>query len=149
MLNELDLMTIREQYQKQEAGSPDVDYDKLDRVIQNLRFFSHLPRHLRIKILKTSTYAFYPPKKVLFKQGDYGDMVYIILRGSVNVRSQKHTAFGIIEDYIITVLYDGTCFGEYAVMGTAQRKEFLKRIQNVSLAKLDMFEKKPLILFGD
>ena len=40
---------------------------------------------IRQKILRKAELAEYRVGHVLFKQGDYGDKMYIILRGSVNV----------------------------------------------------------------
>jgi len=119
-LNELDIATIREEYSKKSVSPLDMNYSKIDDIIKELRFFSHLPAHTRKEILAQATYERFAPRKVLFRQGDIADMVYIILRGSVNVRAQQKMVFGVIEDLFVTVLYDGTCFGDYGV--TKERK---------------------------
>ena len=72
-------------------------------------------------LLKIAKLAHYPAEETIFKQGDYGDMMYVILKGSVNVRVKRPTPFGTVEDIISAVLYDGSHFGDYALMGTSQK----------------------------
>ena len=73
----------------------------------------------------------YPSGATIFKQGDYGDLMYIILRGSVNVRTKKTTVYGRLENIIVAVLYDGSHFGDYAMMGTSQVNKKTNSVSNV------------------
>jgi len=120
VLNELEIGIIRREYEKKRESPLEINYTKIDDIIKDLKFFSHLPAHARKEVLSHATFERFPPRKVLFRQGDVADMVYIILRGSVNVRAQQKMVFGVIEDLFVTVLYDGTCFGDYGV--TKERK---------------------------
>ena len=55
---------------------------------------------------------------MVFKQGDFGDQMYIILQGSVNVKID-HKLGSYTELKLVNVLYDGQHFGELAIMKTS------------------------------
>ena len=49
--------------------------------------------------------------------------MYVILKGSVNVRISKKLDSNYLDDRIVAVLYDGFHFGELAMMKTSTKKE--------------------------
>jgi len=112
---------IREEFSKKTRAVHNCNYERIDAKVCGLKFFSKLEKSMRLELLKNGSLAYYPAGTTIFKQGDYGDLMYIILRGTVNVRIMKQTIFGTIEDIIVAVLYDGSHFGEYAMMGTSQQ----------------------------
>jgi len=122
-LNDLAIQRIKEEYQKRSNTSEEPNYEKVDRLTCNLIFFSKLSKSIRLAILQNSTYAYYPAAETIFQQGDYGDMMYVILRGSVNVRVKKKTSYGTVENLIVNTLYDGNHFGDYAIVGKGRRKK--------------------------
>lgn len=86
LLYETDIISIKHEYNKKNFMPEHVNYEKIDNLVMRLKFFSKLPKPVRISLLKSATYNHFPSGSTVFKQGDFGDLMYIILRGSVNVR---------------------------------------------------------------
>jgi len=120
ILDELDMKTIRAEYRKLYSNPKGIHYDKLDMILSKLSFFSRLTKEIRMNILKCATYSYFPPKSIIYRRGDRGDQMYVILRGSVNVRAIKYTPSGEEENVVVTVLYDGAHFGEYTITGSQE-----------------------------
>ena len=114
------MKVIFAEYSKKISLESDVDYDRIDKITKNLKFFSTLDKPTRLKLLKCSTHHNYKFGEIIFKQGDYGDLMYIILKGAVNIKVSRRTPYGTTEEATIGRLYDGAHFGEYSMMGTAE-----------------------------
>jgi len=71
-----------------------------------------LPKHIRLKLLQNATFVHYPSSGIIYNEGDLSDKMYIIIRGSVNIRKKARTSYGSIENLIATTLYDGQYFGD-------------------------------------
>jgi hypothetical protein len=82
------------------------DYGAIQNIVKNLKFFSTLGRGVRVNILEKCSFLEFPPDYTVFKQNDFGDKMYVILRGSVNIRIAKFTSVGIVES-TVTSMYDG------------------------------------------
>lgn len=67
----------------------DIDFDVLDDILQKLGFFERFTKSTRINLYKLATYSEIPPGEYVFMQGDYGDNLFIILKGSVTVKADK------------------------------------------------------------
>ena len=87
----------------------------MDQVLQGLKFFKRFDKNVRMKILSVAEYHFAKEHSTLFRQGDKGEHMYIILKGTVNIRiiSDEHGGFEVP----VTTLYDGEHFGELAIVG--------------------------------
>ena len=109
---------IKEEMLKAKTHPDEVDWDKLDSLVVRLKFFAKFSKPVRMTLLKNSEYCFYPRNSIVFQQGDYGDVMYVILRGSCNVRTIRTTPYGTQEDIVVNCIYDGEKFGELAMMGT-------------------------------
>lgn len=64
--------------------------------------------------------------EILFKQGDFGDFLYVIIKGSVNVIVTTRLKNGETQENIVASLYDGSNFGELAMMGANRNTKELK-----------------------
>jgi CRP-like cAMP-binding protein len=95
-----------------------VNWDRIDDLCSRLKFFSDLSRDVRRGLLRASSLMHYKSGDIVFNQGDYGDLMYVILRGSVNIRIKKKDYSGVVVDVIVATAYDGLQFGELALMGT-------------------------------
>lgn len=87
--------------------------EELCRKFKKLRFFSQFSDDIISQIIEAGTLLQLPVKNTLFKQGDTGQEMYIILRGSVKV-VVTNSLFGSVP-FTITTLYDGEYFGEQAL----------------------------------
>lgn len=108
------IQLIENEYGKKDR---DRNYLILNNAVKDLKFFRKLHKGVRSGILEASRFIKFEKNETVFKQGDYGDKMYIILRGSVNIITTQSTIGGNIE-YVITSLYDGQHFGDLAMMGT-------------------------------
>jgi CRP-like cAMP-binding protein len=73
-----------------------IDFDLVDSVVGKLGFFERFTKSTRVNILKLGTYSKLPPGEYIFHQGDYGENLYIILRGSVLVKIDKQFEEGLV-----------------------------------------------------
>jgi Cyclic nucleotide-binding domain len=122
MVGEMEIKTVREEYAKKKEGRIHMcNWDKVEKAVGNLKFFSKLSKPVRLSLLRESDYFFMETGKTVFNEGDFGDLMYIILRGSVNVLKKKKTFYGETINQTIAVLYDGLHFGELAMLGTANK----------------------------
>jgi potassium-dependent mechanosensitive channel len=76
-----------------------IDFDQLDDLLCKLAFFERFTKSTRINIYKLAHYERFLQGQYVFHQGDQGDNLYIILKGSVNVKVNKVT----IPSYVIGV----------------------------------------------
>ena len=53
--------------------------------LRNLNFFMKLNEASIVYIIENSNFVMYPKGHVIFKQGEFGDKMYVILRGSVRI----------------------------------------------------------------
>lgn len=58
--------------------------------------------------MKLGQYLEIPPGEYVFHQGDFGDNLYVILSGSVDVKiEKKFSQFGPVVEQVVSSLYDG------------------------------------------
>ena len=74
---------------------------------------------IREKIIRRAELVEYPSNTTIFRQGDYGDKMYVILRGSVNVIIHYNDPItGKPVSKTVAWMKDGSSFGEYAMLGS-------------------------------
>jgi len=111
---------ITQEYAKKAAGEPCIDYERLEKITQNLKFLSSLEKSTRLKLLKAAHYLSLEAGTIVFKKGESSDTVYIILKGAINIKDDKKTLYDIVEDFTLSTLYDGDYFGDHSMMGKIQ-----------------------------
>ena len=89
---------------------------------------------MRHTIIKFGNVNNYESGYLLFEEGDYGDLMYVILSGSVNVR--KNTFLdGKICSLVINSLYDGQHFGDFSMLQTIKGNFSQKKNDNFGKEK--------------
>eukprot|EP01016_Furgasonia_blochmanni_P045408 TRINITY_DN6395_c0_g1_i3.p1 TRINITY_DN6395_c0_g1~~TRINITY_DN6395_c0_g1_i3.p1 ORF type:complete len:180 (-),score=32.49 TRINITY_DN6395_c0_g1_i3:2-541(-) len=73
-LSEHDMRVIREAF-----ASDIVQVNKVDPLFKRLVFFSKFPENVRKKVYASSKLVTYPKGRIIFKQGDYGDALFLSL----------------------------------------------------------------------
>jgi len=117
-LNILDMKIITQEYAKKASGERCViDYERLEKITQNLKFLSSLEKSTRLKLLRAADYRNLEAGSIVFKKGESSDDVYIILRGAINIKDDKKTLYDVVEDFTVTTLYDGDYFGDHSMVG--------------------------------
>ena len=85
-------------------------------------FFMKFDYEVRQKLLSKAELGIYPCGHVLFRQGDFGDKMYIIISGSANVIIHYNDPVsGRSMERIVAWMKDGSSFGEYSMLGTKSR----------------------------
>ena len=117
---------LKEEFEKPERNK--MNLDKVDYFLKNLKFFSKFSESIRIHFLKLAKFVEFPASHTIFREGDFGDLMYVILRGSVNIRITKQLDVyeGIASSYVVNSFYDGDHFGDLALMKTNKTSGFMK-----------------------
>lgn len=106
VLTDQELQFILKEYQKEQG---DRDYEALDSICQNLKFFQKFSRSTRIYLLKLAKVIDFPSQHVIFNQGDEGDLMYIIIRGKspphTHTHFTQHSSFWLL---LLRLLYFST-----------------------------------------
>lgn len=123
-ITEYSIKFIKEQFSKPEDSR---DYQLLENIFKKLTFFQRFPYHVRVSLLKKARLENYENGAVIFKQGDTGDNMFVIIRGCVAIK--KKTRDIIEEEIYVNSLYDGAQFGELALIRNqnADKKHTLRR----------------------
>jgi len=100
-------------------GKP-IAYEKL-KVINSLKrnylFFSDFEEEEIMEIFKLSAKEGFKPGEVIFEEGSRGNKMFIIIEGRVRIVSRNKAGV----DIEISVLSDGDCFGEMAILDNSHR----------------------------
>ena len=80
--------------------------------LKNIYLFKELTNKELEKVLKIAKVEKYPANHVIFKEGDKGDKLYVILKGKVRISKQIE---GIGEE-ALAILGPGSFFGEMSLI---------------------------------
>ncbi len=69
--------TIIREFQKNDDVR---DLDLIDTILKRLKFFLKFPKILRLKLIKIAKLVHYPSNFNLFKEGDAGEHMFIIIK---------------------------------------------------------------------
>lgn len=108
--------------------SSERDYELLDHIVARLKFFQRFNDTLRKKVLENSILIKKKASEILFTEGDYGDLMYIIIKGSVSIKVRRNYESYAKGNYevVINSFYDGDHFGDLAMM-SSRKKSISKR----------------------
>ncbi len=111
-------------------------------ILKQIPFFAKLPTEDLEAIGQKVQMQYFGPEQVIFEQGDYGEEMYIIKRGKVQV----------VRDFaVIAELGDNAFFGEMALVSEEPRNAGIKAISEVEALVLkkddfrELLENKPSI----
>ena len=115
-------------------------YEKLDEILQKLKFFKKFTKIVRISILKQSNLLEYGANEKIFSEGDYGDLMYIIVKGGVNIRLKRKLNFRDLEpiDIVVNSYYDGDHFGDLAMMSVKKNESIQNKAKQINLNELNI-----------
>jgi len=74
----------------------------------------------------------YEDGQIIFKEGSYGDWLYVVLSGSVEISKTINA-----EKFVLTVLEPGEVFGELAYLGAIKRTATAHAIGKTTLGVID------------
>ena len=90
--------------------SDEKDLNLIYKIVKKLKFFQLLADSVSLNLLKKAEYVFFPQEDIIFREGDFADCLYIILKGSVSVEQKQYNM-----KIIVNSRYDGEIIGEYAL----------------------------------
>lgn len=96
-------------------------------ILKNIPFFSELGEEDLKQIAANIQMDYFPAEHVIFKEGDPGEIMYIIKRGQVQV---------LRDNTILAVLKDGDFFGEMALVSEDLRNATIKTVSDVEVLTL-------------
>ncbi|MEM7185269.1 MAG: sigma 54-interacting transcriptional regulator, partial [Bacteroidota bacterium] len=95
--------------------------------LKNVSFFSEVGTESLTRLCKDLSFESFRNNETVFKKGDAGDALYVILEGAVKVHEEDHV-FGAFET--------GHCFGEYALIDQKERSATVTTTQRARLLKI-------------
>lgn len=111
-------------------------------ILKAIPFFAELSDEDLKAIGEKVQMQYFGPEQVIFEQGDYGEEMYIIKRGKVQV----------LRDFsVLAVLSDNAFFGEMALVSDEPRNATIKAVTEVEALVLkkedfrELLETKPSI----
>lgn len=110
-LSEQDLKNLLEQYDLPQVLR---DFDLIDSLVGKLDFFMKFYPDIRKRIYAYCQVGHFLPGQYIFKQGDIGDNVYVILKGSVSIEKTLTDLASF--DIIVNSIYDGKHFGDLSLL---------------------------------
>lgn len=84
----------------------------LDLMLGGLRWFARFSERQRRLIFEQAEYLKLPARETIFKQGDRGEKMYIILKGRVAVEKTEYGGLPLV----VALLCDGAQFGELSLV---------------------------------
>ena len=97
-------------------------------ILKGVNLFSTLTGEEVFQIAQIAAEERYLAEEVIFREGDVGDSMFIIIDGSVSVYNQKKE---------ITILETGECFGEMAILDQEPRSSSIRAVADTAVLKID------------
>ncbi|HRZ21496.1 MAG TPA: cyclic nucleotide-binding domain-containing protein, partial [Bacteroidales bacterium] len=113
---------------------PSSETDELARrlaLLQQMDVFRDLPEDTLAEICRVMAEEHKVKEEVIFRKGDVGNAMYIIISGSVRVH---------VGDHVLTRLGPGKVFGEYALLDSLERSASITSEDETVLYRLDRQE---------
>lgn len=110
----------------------------LARYTQHVKLFSDMQQDVQThwECCSCLTGEVYSANKYVFRQGDPGNNFYIILKGSCAVQISGKRSDGTMEQRLLTVLRQGECFGELALLSSQPRQASIQCREDCHFAVL-------------
>lgn len=91
-------------------------------------FFSEVSKASLSHLCKDADTEICSMDDVIFKKGDVGNIMYVILKGKVKVHEDSH---------VYGYLSEGDCFGEYALIDNQTRSATITVVEDVEVLKIE------------
>ncbi|GMF45859.1 unnamed protein product [Phytophthora fragariaefolia] len=101
---------------KKKHARSKTDIDMLSEYLQTLKFFRSLPKSFVRELCSVVDFLTLPAGACVFREGEVGDLFYIIFSGSVDVNINSKDIKGNVQLTKLVNLTEGAHFGELALM---------------------------------
>ncbi len=112
------------------------DFDRKFRVLTDWILDLLLPQDIvQLKIERSASFAreHFEPREIIFRQGDCGDRLYIIIDGEVEIVKQESGS----GEQVLGRVGPGGCFGEMALVNDNPRMATARTVSRVNLLSVD------------
>jgi CRP/FNR family transcriptional regulator len=107
------------------------DINPIVSIIKQIPLFRDLSEESTDLLTKKITLEYYPANRIIFKEGDDGDAMYIIKKGQIRIyRGDDDKPY---DQTILATLSDGSFFGEMALVNEAERIASAKTLTEAEL----------------
>jgi CRP-like cAMP-binding protein/tetratricopeptide (TPR) repeat protein len=106
-------------------------------IVSRLKFFAKFKPEVREELLRIGTHLQVPRNQYIFRQGDLGSQVYVVLHGSVSV--WRHAAEYGSEPLIVHTLYEGDSFGELSLFLAESTKRLSRSASCQAVEDTDLY----------
>ncbi|MCZ6680288.1 MAG: SpoIIE family protein phosphatase [Candidatus Poribacteria bacterium] len=97
--------------------------------LQKTDLFTHVPTQALMQISKITQEQDYPAGHILFREGDEGDSLYLIVAGEVGILKE--------DTLVITLAQTGACIGEMALIEESEpRSATIKITQDTTMLRI-------------
>ncbi|CAG9331392.1 unnamed protein product [Blepharisma stoltei] len=90
------------------------DIETMYALTKHLKFFIQYKADIVKQMLRVGKYEFYNKGQMIFREGDVGRCLYVVLRGSIAVQQEPNRNGEL--PFIVNSRYDGEVIGEYAIV---------------------------------
>lgn len=108
-------------------------YDQIDEIMLKLDFFQKYQQEIRLPLYQFSCLKYFRAGSIIFNQGDIGDNLYIIVKGSVTVI--KSTEDFRNHPVAVNSLYSGQHFGDIALIHALKSNPFSNRTATIQTSE--------------
>ena len=108
-----ELRLIKDEYWQKSVDSR--DYNLLEMLVRNLKFFEKISKFFRNIILRNSELRQFESKSIIINSDNLGKFMYLILKGGVNIRGKYLDFHHHVNDLVLSSLYDGSYFGDFSL----------------------------------
>jgi CRP-like cAMP-binding protein len=123
------------------------DFERIDQVMLKLDFFKKYQKEIRMPLYEFSEIKFFLPNSTVFSQGDLGDNLYVIIKGSVTVI--KSTEDFRNHPVVVNSLYSGQHFGDIALIHALKSNPFSNRSATIKTSESCHFLVIPKFKYQD
>ena len=102
-----------------------------------LKFFTKFKPEVQTELLRLGSHMLVEKGEFVFKQGDVGTMVYVVLKGSIRV--WRHAAEYGSDPLIVHTLYEGDSFGELSLFTSDSSKSLSRSASCEAVESTDLF----------
>ena len=137
---ELKLEKIKDILKKDQSSRKSEDIKLLSSIISDIKFFDSLKKYKQIlrECSMYLTYEFIPKNRWVFKEGDFGEKFYILVKGEASVQISVRERLKTVQKEIL-VYKDGSSFGELALTDKKPRAASVYTKSDCHFAVLDKF----------
>ena len=105
-----------------------LELNQILKFLKEVSFFSEVSENSLIHLCEDLSSEVFIKNEAIFKKGDDGDAMYVILHGKVKIHDKKH---------IYGYLTHGECFGEYALIDNLSRSASVTAVEETKVFKIE------------